>query len=267
MVRINVTKADGTKEKFSRNKIIETCLRSGAQKFAAEKIAKKIERSVAEGTTTHDIYRMIISELEEAEDRSSLLFRLRESVAALDSRVFEVYVKKVLEANGFRCSWNKTVEGYAVEHQIDLIAVDSMQRSFLVECKRHFNPHRYTGLGVCLQVQARFEDLVDGFSARKNNVKLDAAWIFTNTKFSEHAKKYSAAKKIRLTGWGCEKGWEFERLAQGKNVLPVTILGSGSEVKQLLAKKVVTVSDFLKSKYAGKSEYSQLSENARKAGF
>ncbi len=265
-----VIKAGGTKEKFDRGKIINTCLRAGADKQMAEAVANRIERSVANNVTTHDIYQMIVKELEKTEDRSSLIFRLREAVALLNSKDFELYIKKMLEANSFVCEWDKKIKGRYVEHQIDVIAKENAgknldePRTYLVECKRHFNPHRFTWLGTCLQVQARLEDLIDGYAAKKNSTKFAGAWIVANTKFSEHAKAYATGKKLRLTGWRYQGSWELERLTQGKGILPLTILGTGSEVKELLGKKIITVNDFLKSKYTRRKNMIELASKARK---
>jgi hypothetical protein len=264
---MNVIKADGTKERFDRAKIINTCLRAGADKGTAEMVANKIGKTISDNTTTHDIYHMILKELERLEDRSSLLFRLRESVALLDSESFELYIKKVLEASGFKCEWNKKVKGYFVEHQVDIIAHEQNKYGsviYLVECKRHFNPHRFTGLGTCLQVQARFEDLLDGFKAKRNSTKFDSAWIATNGKFSDHAKMYAKGKNMRLTGWHYEERWELERLIQSKGIFPITILDNNQEVKELLAKKIITINDFLKSKYSRRKNMLELANRARK---
>jgi hypothetical protein len=267
---MNVIKADGSKERFRREKIIGTCLRAGADRFAAERIANRIEKAVSDNTTTHDIYQLIVKELEQLEDKSSILFKLREAVALLDSKSFELYVKKVLEAAGFACEWNRKINGACVTHQIDVIArersgkIQGEQRTYLVECKRHTNPHRFTGLGTVLQVQARLEDVVDGRAAGKNSSRIDAAWIVTNTKFSDHAKLYARGKGIRLTGWHYEAGWELEKLAQDRKIFPVTILGSGAEVKEILSRKIVTVGDFLKSKYSRRKNTVEIAGRARK---
>ncbi len=242
-----VLKADGKKEEFSQEKITRTCMRAGVSPEAAKSIARKIASSVTEGTTTHKIYTMILDELDKVSTGSSSLFMLRESVANLDPVSFELFVKKVLEAHGYRCLWNKLIKGANVEHQVDVIA--SNEKTFLVECKRHFNPHRFTGLNICLQVEARLNDIIEGNKKGKNTYKFDAAWVVTNTKFSDHAKMYAKGVGIRLTGWRYEEQFALERLIESEKILPITVLKCDVSVhRQLLNKKIITLQDLLNEK-------------------
>ena len=242
---IFVTKADGTQERFEKKKIIRTCLRSGTNKETAEYIAEEIRKKVRNGTTTHDIYRMILSFLAKTEKISSFLFRLREALAGLDSVSFELYVKKLLESYGYKCKWNCIIKGKSVEHQVDIIA--EKDYLFLIECKHHFNQHRFCGLGNVLQLQARMEDINDGYEIRKNKYNFNYSWIVTNTKFSEHAKKYARAKDIRLTGWGSRE-FEIQKLAQRNKVFPITLLKANRNlIKNLLRAEIITLQDLLRS--------------------
>lgn len=239
-----VLKADGRKEDFSQEKIVATCVRSGVALDIARSIAKKIESSVQNGMTTHRIYTMILDELDK-DDNS--MFMLRESIANLDPVSFELFVKKVLEAHGYKCLWNKLIKGANVEHQVDVIA--TKEKSYLVECKRHFNPHRFTGLNICLQVEARLNDIILGSKNGKNNYRFDAAWVVTNTKFSGHAKMYAKGVGIRLTGWRYENEFALEKMVEAKKVLPVTVLKTDVSVQRgLLNKKIITLQDLIREK-------------------
>ena len=60
---VKVIKRDGTKEKFDKNKIIESCMKAGATREAAEEIASKVEKQVKEGTHTAEIRRIVLTEL------------------------------------------------------------------------------------------------------------------------------------------------------------------------------------------------------------
>src|SRR3989344_2937426 len=101
-----VTKFDGRKERFDRNKIIRTCVNAGASKNEASAISEKIERRISNGMNTEDIYSMIISEMDA---RKSRIFRIREEISRMDPESFEIYVKRILENNGYACEWNSIV--------------------------------------------------------------------------------------------------------------------------------------------------------------
>ena len=56
-----VTKADGSKQLFDEQKIMQTCMRMGANHEEAIKVARQIERRIYEGITTRKILQMIYS--------------------------------------------------------------------------------------------------------------------------------------------------------------------------------------------------------------
>lgn len=259
-----VVKADGRREPFSKEKIINTCLKAGTDRKTTGEIAGKVSSSVKDGVTTKEIYKMILDLLERASHRSSFFFRLRDAIAKLDSESYELYVKELLESQGYKCSWNKIIAGKSVEHQVDIVA-KGPKGLFMVECKRHVNPHRFCGLGVILQVQARLEDLNDGFREGKNKCRFGQAWVFNNTKFSEHAKKYAEAKNILLSGWGYKGNIALEKMADKERIYPVTLLkADDSTQKQLLRQKIITVEDVLKEKIKmPKSVVDELRKQAR----
>ena len=242
-----VTKFDGRKEGFSREKITRTCARAGMKMEDAIAISERIERRSANGMSTEDIYRMV---LEEINSKHKILFRLREAIARLDPQSFEIYVKRLLESSGYKCEWDRLLDGKCIEHQVDIVAEKEGKR-YIVECKHHRNHHRYLGLGIALQVQARLEDILD-----KGHVF--RAWLVTNTKFSEHAKTYSGKKDILLTGWGYNGELALEKLIHGSMMYPITLLDAGNDIRRLLAKRMVTVSDVAES---GKMAASIIGQN------
>ena len=60
---IFVTKADGTKQPFSKWKVVRTCLRMGATRAVAESIAEEIETRIYDGIETKKILQMIFRRL------------------------------------------------------------------------------------------------------------------------------------------------------------------------------------------------------------
>ena len=244
-----VIKADGSKEKFDKNKLIETALRAGSTKDLSISIANIVEKSFPDNSSTHDIYRFVLDELEKKSEKLASLFGLREAIAELDSVSFEKYTAKILEANGYECTWNRIIDGRNIDHQIDVIAKNKeTEEVFYVECKRHFNPHRFCGLEIPLEVYARFEDLKEGFIDGKNKYNFAAAWIFTNTKFSEHAKKYANSKGVMMTGWSSEKN-PIQELIEKNKTYPVTILRVDIASKtKMLNTEIITLQDVLKTK-------------------
>lgn len=239
---VYIIKFDGRREEFDREKIIRTCLRVGVNREDAEKLSRKIESSVRDGMTTKEIYKNLMKELKSVEKKSAAAYSVRELVAELPPDIFELFVKKVLEAHGYKCSHNVLIKGLCVEHQVDIIARND--GNYLVECKRHRNPHRFCGLITSLQVYARLDDIKDGFKSGKNSENFKKAWIITNTKFSDHAIQYAQAKNIALTGWNFPHDMSFAKMIDDKILYPISVLHiKRSDLERLFAKGIITLQD------------------------
>jgi HJR/Mrr/RecB family endonuclease len=193
--KIKVVKYDGRIQEFNRNKLLGSLLRSRVPRAEAEKIIREVENQLYDKISTREIYQIIYKLLlERGEKTGYQLYRLREALSLLDSRVFEEFVGRLLEKFGYQCVCSQVLKGACSEHEIDVVAQKKRER-YLVEVKHHQNPHRDSGLIVVLALWARLEDL------KEKGEDFDQAWLFTNTKFSNHAKKYAQCKNIRLTGW------------------------------------------------------------------
>jgi hypothetical protein len=236
---MQVTKADGSSQEFKPEKVIDACVRAGLSASQAKGILEKILPEIYNGMTTREIFDIVRKQIEALDDRSAYFIRLRDAISDLDPVSFEIYAKKILDTHGFTTSLNRIIRGRYVEHEVDVVAA-AEGRTYLIECKHHHNPHRFTGLGTCLQVMARMEDI------NAESQVFDSAWIFTNNKFSDHAKTYSAGAGIRLTGWKSGGRFSIEHMIQKQRIFPVTILNiSRKESESLLKEKIVTVQDLI----------------------
>ena len=221
---IYVTKFDGRKEPFLKEKIIRTCLRMHASLEQAKLIADRIETEAYEGIPTKKILKLIFKHLKEFKPEIKHQIDLREAIALLKPKPdFERFVQLILKAYGYEVEGNRIIPGNCVEHEIDGILRKGDETIYL-EVKHHFNHHVYTGLDVVLEVNSTLEDLKEGFRNGKNSINFTQALIVCNTKFSEHAKRYAKCKGINLIGWRYPEEKGLERLIEEKKLYPVTFL-------------------------------------------
>ncbi|MEM0331488.1 MAG: ATP cone domain-containing protein [Archaeoglobaceae archaeon] len=211
-----VKKRDGRFEEFDRNKIIKTCIKAGASFETAKKVAEEVEKKIYDGISSDDLLEIVIDVLFKYEYCRGLRYDLKRSLLRLGPSgfAFEKFVGKLLEKHGYTVQNNVVMEGECATHEVDVLAVDEKGKKYLVECKFHNLPS-YTGLKDVMYTYARFLDLKDYF---------DFVWVFTNTKFSEEAKRYAKCRKIKLTGWNYPEVEGIETMLESKNLYPVTIL-------------------------------------------
>ncbi len=207
---IFVTKYGGEKQKYSQEKVLSSITRSGIEKNKALAVLINVESKLFDGISTQKLYKIVAGEIEKQGLKIGLhTYKLREALAKMGSFDFEKFVLRTLEKDDYECAYNIIVRGECVEHQIDVIA-QKQQRLYYVEVKHHRNYHRNCSLGTICEVQARLEDMKNGYG--KNKYDFSQGWLFTNTKISDHAKQYAKCKNLRLTSWKFDsEDMDFEK--------------------------------------------------------
>jgi hypothetical protein len=215
--KMYVTKASGEKEKFDVEKVRLTCLRGGASKQLADKIAEEVEARAYDGITTRKILHITLKLLEE-EPEAAVRYDLKRAIMALGPTgfPFEKFTAEVLKNYGYETKVGEIVNGKCVSHEIDITAEKEGMR-YLVECKYHNAPGIRTGLEVVMYTYARFLDLGE---------KFHQAWLICNTKCTAEAKRYGRCVGVKVTSWRYPGRESLEKMVETKRLYPITILRS-----------------------------------------
>jgi len=143
---IFVTKANGSKQPFDKEKIVQTCLRMGANHDVANQVAQQVEKNLYECITTQKILQIIFTLMSKHKPAVKHLFDLKRGISLMESKPeFEVFVRLVLAHSGFQVKPNALLKGLCGEHEVDaMVAKDGL--TYFVEAKHHVNYHALTGL-------------------------------------------------------------------------------------------------------------------------
>jgi len=252
---VYVTKYNGKKQNFEKEKIIRTCIRMGATPEIATTITNRIEGRIYDGIHTKEIMKMIFSYMRKYRPEIKHTINLRKAITMLRPKPdFELFVAKVLEAHGYKVKSNQYVNGRCVEYEIDAIATKVKGKGkgkvgdvIYVEVKHHYKPHTYTSLDVFLENWAKYEDLKDGYKARSNKIKFNKVMIVSNTKFSDHATKYAKCKGMEYIGWKAPVEYGLEQMIEKKKLHPITFLKEldSEEQRKLGDAGIVTIKQIL----------------------
>ena len=240
---IYVIKANGQRVPFDQNKVQATCIRAGASKNLAQRVANKIREQIHDGITTKEIYNMVLKVLA-VEDEGQVIkhrYRLKESIMLMGPAgfPFETYVGEILGDYGFNIKSTRTkLNGKCVKHEVDIVAYSSLtDKRYLIECKYHNSPGIYTGLKESLYTHARFLDLGKLF---------DKEMLVCNTKVSDDVITYSKCVGQELLCWRYPHDKGLERMIEDKGLYPITVLGLSSEELFILSqRKVMLAKDLL----------------------
>lgn len=247
---MNIIKASGEKEKFSKKKLYESIKRAGAEQKLAEKVSQEIAKNVYSGINSKKILNQSISYLQKENPILAAKYNLKRAIMELGPTgfPFEKYIAKILKEYGYITKVGKIVKGYCVTHEIDVIAQKKNQH-FMIECKYHNSRGRRSDVKVALYTHARFLDIKKVWEKIPGHEYFfHQAWLITNTKCTSEAIRYARCIGLKIISWGYPKNKSLEYLIEKKRLYPVTILPSLTRyVKETLAqKRIILAKDLLK---------------------
>jgi hypothetical protein len=221
---VSVTKADGTRQVFMREKVIWTCLRLGASRDIAEDIVRKVEEKIYDGIETKKILQMIFRFLSKRRAAIKHMIDLRRALSLIKPQPnFEQYIQLLLREQGYEVTPNQIIQGKCVEHEVDAIARKD-GKTYIVEVKHHANHHTPTGLDEGRIARAVLEDATDAFKLGVSPLQVDNAMIVCNTKLSDHAKRYTRCRGIHHLCWGSPPEHNLQTIIDAHKLYPITCL-------------------------------------------
>jgi hypothetical protein len=246
-LEVFVTKADGTRQAFDREKVVRTCLRFGADVRVADEVAGKVEERLYEGISSKSILRMIFAFMRRYRPEVGHIFDLRKALSLMSPKPeFELFGRVVLAHEGFDVKPNQILIGECGEHEVDAVAVKNGV-TFFVEAKHHLSYHALTGLDESRIARAILEDVTEGFKSGRCKVKIDRAMIVTNTRYSEHATRYGQCRGIIQYGWSSPENYGLQHMIEEKRLYPLSCLRRlRKDVRlSLVNSGIVLISQFL----------------------
>lgn len=230
---ITITKADGSKQLFEKQKVKQTCYRLGADEVLADQVAGIVEGRLYPGITTGTIFKMISSLMRKHRPALKHLFDLRKGISLMEPKYeFEPFVRLLLSQIGYSVKPNTILRGQCGEHEVDALATKD-RINYFVEIKHHYSYHALTGLDESRIARAILEDVTDAFNSGSNGLRIDSAMIITNTRYSEHAIVYGKCRNILQIGWTSPENLGLRDIVERGKLYPLSCLRGLSNEKRL----------------------------------
>ena len=262
ILSVFVTKADGSTQLFDKAKVVKTCLRIGADRQIAVQIADEVDSLVYDGIPTHKVLQITLKLLREHKPTIRHFLDLKKGLSVMNSKPeFEKFVQILLIHHGFEVGPSQVIRGKCIGHEVDAVAKKDGV-AYFVEAKHHSNYHTPTGLDESRIARAVLEDAAEGFLRGKSNLKIDRAMIVTNTRYSEHAKRYGKCRNILQIGWNSPKKFSLQSMIEQKKVYPIScIRGLSNQTRiKLVNSGVVLIKQLVEEEPSKLSEETDLSQ-------
>ena len=244
-----IIKADGSKEIFDPVRLVASLERSGAGEHTARRIAETITNTVAQGSSSKEVYARAFALLRKEGRPVAARYALRRALLELGptGHPFEDFISHLYRAEGWQVETRKIMQGKCVMHEIDFYASHPGQKTHIAaELKYHNDPGYKTDLKVALYVKSRFDDIFSCDSTLRA-CPIDRGLLVTNTKFTSEAIAYAECAGVELLGWGYPaENNLFARMSHAK-VYPITTLTelSRAEKNLLIEQGVIAVDEIV----------------------
>jgi hypothetical protein len=246
---IQVTKADGTTERFKVEKLKHSLQRAGATSSEIDSISTEIETTLHDGMKTQEIYRHAFELLRESDSPVRARYSLRRALFGLGPTgfPFEDFLARLFASEGYVTTTRVELQGHGALHELDVAAYNNTD-SFIVEAKFHSRPGVKSDLQVALYSYARLLDLRDTKICHESHCTVKRLMIVTNTKFTHTAEEYSESVGVELLSWNYPRENNLHDRIQASGLYPVTVLQSLSlsQKRALIAVGIITCRDLLK---------------------
>ncbi len=230
-----ITKADGTKELFDSQKLMESLMRARTSREVAEEIVEKINKEIREGMTTSQIYERAFSFLNTRSKKTAMKYSIKRSILNLGPTgfPFEKYIAEIFRARGYETRVGQILQGKCIEHEVDMIAWNDKE-VIVSEIKFHNELSAKSDTKVALYVKARFDDLISQkikLTGVEREIKKGI--LITNTKFTDNAKRYAkCVGNLEMISWDYPAENNLFDLIEETNLHPLTCIPSLTKKNQ-----------------------------------
>jgi len=252
---VKIIKHSGNIVDFSRNKLRDSLLKSGATHEVAENVLQTIETKIYEGISTKKIYKLAFALLKSVSGSHAARYNLRSGLQQLGPAgfFFEKFVARLFAEENYETRTNLILQGKCVSHEIDVMTKKDHIIS-MMECKFHMGSESNSDVKVPLYILSRFNDLRGmRHAVFSSKDAISGCRIVTNNRFTADAITFATCSGLELLSWDYPKNDNLRTKIDSNHLYPVTCLTTLSQVEKekllilniLLAKDLINNNEVL----------------------
>ncbi|GAA4793412.1 hypothetical protein GCM10023231_22120 [Olivibacter ginsenosidimutans] len=246
---MKVRKYTGELVDFDLDRLKGSLLKSGASEETVEAIWDKMSRSVFNGITTRQLYKMAFQLLKQQRHSLAARYSLKKALRDLGPTgyLFEKWVARLFEYMHYQTVTGLILEGNAVSHEVD-VAAQKEDELLLIECKFRNTVDAKVNVTNPMYFLSRFVDLKEkSFNFFGKSTKFNQPWLITNAYLTKDAIDFANYYKIHLLSWDYPEGNSIKNRVDHAGLYPLTCLTSinASEKEKLMSAHYMLVKDIL----------------------
>lgn|SRR5690606_37898901 len=246
-----VQKYSGELVLFDKSSLIQSLSKSGASPQEVDKVFKGIESQLYDKITTRKLYQLAFNELKKIRKSYAARYSLKKALRDLgpDGYNFELWVTRLFEEIGCKATHGKILQGVAVTHEVDIIALKN-GKLLLCECKFRNDVDAKIPVTTPMYFLSRFNDLKENqfeFFGQKFNPS--EGWLITNAYLTSDAIRFAEHYGIHIISWNYPEKSSIKSHADSFGIYPITCLTTLNKLQKsvLLKEEIILVKDLLTS--------------------
>ncbi|NGM61914.1 restriction endonuclease [Sphingobacterium sp. SGG-5] len=247
---MQVKKYSGELVPFNPDSLRHSLSRSGANAKEVNTVFTQIQHKLYNGISTRELYELAFRLLKEHRNVYAARYSLKKALRDLgpEGFYFERWVAKLFQTNGYEAITGQTIQGHAVTHEIDVVAMNEKEL-LAIECKFRNDIDAKISVTTPMYFMSRVKDISDiTYTFFHKTRKITAGWLVTNAYFTSDSIKFGEYHKMNLLSWDYPKENSLKLRVDDNGEYPITCLTSlsTSEKAQLLKQQCILVKDIVR---------------------
>jgi hypothetical protein len=246
---MNIKKHSGELVPFNPEALKTSLSKSGATPSQVQHVYDKIENELFEGITTRALYEKAFSYLRKIKKAYAAKYSLKKALRDLGPTgfYFEKWVCSLMHHLGYNTMNGQTLQGHAVTHEIDVIAIRDNEFN-IAECKLRNDVDAKISVTTPMYFLSRMKDLANiQFNYFGKDRYITKGWLITNAYFTSDSIKFGNFYGINMLSWDYPNGNSIKNLTDNGNLYPITCMTEISEAQKimLLDNDIILVQDII----------------------
>lgn len=247
---MQVKKYSGELVPFDPESLKHSLSRSGASADEVEKVFAQIQHKLYNGISTRELYELAFELLKNHRNVYAARYSLKKALRDLgpEGFYFEKWVSRLFQTNGYEAITGQTIQGHAVTHEIDVVAMKDNEL-LVVECKFRNDIDAKISVTTPMYYMSRVKDISDiDYTFFNKTKKISAGWLVTNAYFTSDSIQFGEYYNMNLLSWDYPKENSLKLRVDNNGEYPITCLTSlnTQEKTILLKQQCIVVKDIIR---------------------
>ena len=248
---MRVKKYSGELVPFDEMALRRSLTKSGANEEEVNMVYESIKTSIYDGISTKELYQMAFDALRTKKNSYAARYSLKKAIRELgpEGFYFEKWIARLFQEDQYEAITGQTVQGHAVSHEIDVVAVKENEM-LAVECKFRNDADSKISVTTPMYFKSRIEDITgNSYSFFNRNREFTNGWLVTNAYFTSDSVSFGNYYKINLLSWDYPSDSCLKKRVDSNAEYPVTCLTNitDQDKAMLLKNQIILVKDLVKS--------------------